>query len=68
MTIGYVKQAENLTGLSRTIQAWRGDKSRAELTDVERAKLDTFMQGNNSGVTLRISLSRNQEDKLDWLL
>jgi hypothetical protein len=35
---------------------------------VERAILDTFMQGNNSGVTLAISLSRNQEDKLDWLL
>jgi hypothetical protein len=31
---------------------------------VERAILDTFMQGNNSGVTLKDSLSENQEDKL----
>jgi hypothetical protein len=29
-------------------------------------RLDTFVQGNNSGVTLAISLSENQEDKLDW--
>jgi hypothetical protein len=35
---------------------------------VEHAELDTFMQGNNSDVTLTISLSENQEDKLDWCL
>jgi hypothetical protein len=34
---------------------------------VERAELATFMQGNNSGVTLTISLSENQEDKLALL-
>jgi hypothetical protein len=39
-----------------------------KLTVVERAGLDTFIQGINSGVSLTISLSRNQEDKLDWLL
>ena len=37
-----------------------------KLTSVERAKLDTFIQGDNSGVTQKISLSENQEDKLDW--
>jgi hypothetical protein len=37
-----------------------------KLTSVERAELDTFIQGNNSGVTQKISLSENQEDKLDW--
>jgi hypothetical protein len=37
-----------------------------KLTSVERAKLDTFIQGNNSSVTQKISLSENQEDKLDW--
>jgi hypothetical protein len=31
---------------------------------VERAGLDTFIQGNNSDVTLTTSLSKNQEDKL----
>ena len=31
---------------------------------MERARLDTFIQGNNSDVTLTMSLSRNQEDKL----
>jgi hypothetical protein len=39
-----------------------------KLTVVERAGLDTFVQGTNSNVTLTVSLSRNQEDKLDWLL
>jgi hypothetical protein len=38
-----------------------------KLTNVERAKLDTFMQGNNSSVTLKASLSENQEDKLALL-
>jgi hypothetical protein len=37
-----------------------------KLTSVERARLDTFMQGDNSGVAQKISLSENQEDKLDW--
>jgi hypothetical protein len=37
-----------------------------KLTVVECAGLDTFIQGNNSGVTLTASLSENQEDKLDW--
>jgi hypothetical protein len=35
-----------------------------KLTSVECAKLDTFVQGTNSSVTLKDSLSRNQEDKL----
>jgi hypothetical protein len=39
-----------------------------KLTVVERAELDIFMQDTNNGVTLTMSLSRNQEDKLDWLL
>jgi hypothetical protein len=39
-----------------------------KLTSVERAGLDTFIQGDNSGVTQEISLSENQEDKLDWLV
>jgi hypothetical protein len=38
-----------------------------KLTSVERAKLDTFMQGDNSSVTQKISLSENQEDKLALL-
>jgi hypothetical protein len=37
-----------------------------KLTVVECAEFDTFIQGNNSGVTLTVSLSENQEDKLDW--
>jgi hypothetical protein len=37
-----------------------------KLTSVECAELDTFIQGNNSNVTPRASLSENQEDKLDW--
>jgi hypothetical protein len=67
MTIGYIKQAENETGLSRTTQAWHRDKSRAELTSVEHTTLDTFIQGNNSSVTPKASLSENQEDKLALL-
>jgi hypothetical protein len=35
---------------------------------VERAKLDTFVQGNDSGVTLTISLSENQEDKFRLMI
>jgi hypothetical protein len=38
-----------------------------KLTSVERAKLDTFVQSNNSGVTPKVSLSENQEDKLALL-
>jgi hypothetical protein len=38
-----------------------------KLTNVERAEHNTFMQGNNSGITLKISLSENQEDKLALL-
>jgi hypothetical protein len=38
-----------------------------KLTSVERAKLDTFVQGDNSSVTQKISLSENQEDKLALL-
>jgi hypothetical protein len=38
-----------------------------KLTSVERARLDTFIQGDNSGVTQKISLSENQEDKLALL-
>jgi hypothetical protein len=38
-----------------------------KLTSVEHARLDTFMQGVNSGVTQKISLSENQEDKLALL-
>jgi hypothetical protein len=64
MTISYIKQAENEMGSSRTTQARHRDKSHAELTSVECAKLDTFMQGNNSSVTQKASLSKNQEDKL----
>jgi hypothetical protein len=37
-----------------------------KLTDVEHAELNTFVQGNNSSVTLKVSLSENQEDKFDW--
>jgi hypothetical protein len=37
-----------------------------KLTSVEYAEHNTFVQGNNSGVTLKDSLSENQEDKLDW--
>jgi hypothetical protein len=32
-----------------------------KLTSVECAELETFMQGNNSGVTLKDSLSENQD-------
>jgi hypothetical protein len=35
-----------------------------KLTDVECAEHNTFMQGNNSSVTPKVSLSENQEDKL----
>jgi hypothetical protein len=35
-----------------------------KLTSVEHARLDTFMQGDTSSVTQKISLSENQEDKL----
>jgi hypothetical protein len=38
-----------------------------KLTYVERAEHDTFMQGNNSSVTQKVSLSENQEDKLALL-
>jgi hypothetical protein len=37
-----------------------------KLTSMEHAELDTFMQGDNSSVTQKGSLSENQEDKLDW--
>jgi hypothetical protein len=37
-----------------------------KLTNVEHAEHDTFIQGNNGSVTLKVSLSENQEDKLDW--
>jgi hypothetical protein len=36
-----------------------------KLTSVECAEHNTFVQGNNSSVTLKVSLSENQEDKLD---
>jgi hypothetical protein len=38
-----------------------------KLTFVEHAGQDTFVQGNNSSVTLKVSLSENQEDKLALL-
>jgi hypothetical protein len=38
-----------------------------KLTNVEHAEHDTFIQGNNGSVTLKVSLSENQEDKLALL-
>jgi hypothetical protein len=67
MTIGYVKQAENWE------QAHQGQLKpdteidhTPKLTGVERAEHNAFVQGNNSSVTQKVSLSENQEDKLDW--
>jgi hypothetical protein len=66
MTIGYVKQAENKRARQGLLKPAAEINHAPKLTSVEHAKLDTFMQGNNSNVAQKISLSENQEDKLDW--
>jgi hypothetical protein len=69
MTISYVKQAENRNGLIKDHSKPDAEIDHVpKLTSVERAGLDTFIQGDNSSVTQEISLSENQEDKLDWLV
>jgi hypothetical protein len=66
MTIGYVKQAKYKQACQGPLKPNAEIDHALKLTSMERAELDTFIQGNNSGVTPKISLSENQEDKLDW--
>jgi hypothetical protein len=67
MTISYIKQARNENRLVQGLLKPNAEIDHVlKLTNVERAELDTFIQGNNSNVTPRASLSENQEDKLDW--
>jgi hypothetical protein len=58
MTIGYVKQVKIEQARQGQLKPDAEINHAPKLTIVERATLDIFIQDNNSGVTLTMSLSR----------